>query len=135
MNIEKIRGIRPEGIQQNKKPGLKPDLGGPSFKETLNKQLQQTPGLKDAQPTKGIQFSNHAVERLRSRGIQMGPEQMDRLSEAVGRAKGKGSQNSLVLMDNMAMIVSVKNNTVVTVMNQDGMKDHVFTNIDSTVLA
>ncbi|UXR64266.1 hypothetical protein EZJ49_14455 [Bdellovibrio bacteriovorus] len=119
-----------------------PDLaGGPSFKETLNQVggvppqnlgQMQPPGLNKA--IEGIKFSNHAIERMRTRGISYSPEDLTRISEAVTRAAAKGSKDSLILMDNSALIVSVKNNTIVTVMDKNALKENVFTNIDSTVV-
>jgi flagellar operon protein len=59
---------------------------------------------------------------------------MGRLSEAVSRAAAKGSKDTLVLMNDSALIVSVKNKTVVTVMDKTALKENVFTNIDSTIV-
>ncbi|WP_347359262.1 TIGR02530 family flagellar biosynthesis protein, partial [Bdellovibrio sp.] len=119
-----------------------PDLaGGPSFQETLNQVggvkpqnlgQMQPPGL--AKAVEGVKFSNHAIERMRTRGINYSPEDISRLSEAVSRAAAKGSKDSLILMNESALIVSVKNNTVVTVMDKNALKENVFTNIDSTVV-
>ena len=47
----------------------------------------------------------------------------------------KGGRESLVLVDRMAFVVSVKNRTVITAVDQAGMRDQVFTNIDSAVLS
>ena len=118
-----------------------PNLGtGPSFKETLNdvggvkpqNMGQITPGL--AKAPEGVKFSNHAIERMRTRGISYSPEDISKLSDAISRAAAKGSKDSLVLMNDSALIVSVKNNTVVTVMDKNALKENVFTNIDSTVV-
>jgi flagellar operon protein len=81
-----------------------------------------------------VKFSNHAVERMRSRGISYSPEQMEKIENAIQKASAKGAKNTLLLTDNSAMIVSVKDSTVVTVMDRNSMKDNVFTNIDSTVM-
>jgi flagellar operon protein len=37
-------------------------------------------------------------------------------------------------MNNLALVVSVKNRTVITAMDGSNMKDNVFTNIDSAVI-
>ncbi len=116
--------------------------GGPTFKDTLDK-LQQAhlqggltnhPPPNGLQTTSGIKFSNHAVERMRTRGVNFTKEQMDKLGNAVQKAAAKGSKDSLVLMDDTALIVSVKNNTVVTVVDKSSLKENVFTNIDSTIV-
>ncbi len=84
--------------------------------------------------TEQLKFSGHAIERMKSRGISFAPEEMKNIQEAVGKAANKGSKDTLVLSGESALIVSVKNNTVVTVMDKAQMKDNVFTNIDSTIV-
>lgn len=84
--------------------------------------------------TEGLKFSKHAGERLEERNITLSNEQMKRLEEATVRADEKGIKESLMLMDNMAFIVNVKNSTVITAMDQTDNKDNVFTNIDGAVI-
>jgi flagellar operon protein len=60
---------------------------------------------------------------------------MERLSSAVQKAASKGARDALVIVDDSAMIVSVKNNKIVTVIDKNMLKENVFTNIDSTVFA
>lgn len=109
--------------------------GGPSFQETLAG-LEKTQDLKKplGVPQDGLKFSNHAIERMRSRGVNFTPEQMGKLESAVKKAAEKGGRDSLVLMNDTAVIVSVKNNTVVTVVDKASLKENVFTNIDSTIV-
>lgn len=82
-----------------------------------------------------LKFSAHAVDRMKSRGISFAPDMMKGIENAVSRAASKGSRDTLVLAGDNALIVSVKNNTVVTVMDKNAMRENVFTNIDSTVIA
>lgn len=83
----------------------------------------------------GIQFSKHATKRLEERGLDMDAGRMARLERAVGQAEAKGSKDSLILLDELALVVSVQNRTVVTAMDEQSSKEHVFTNIDSVVFA
>ncbi|MBC7526883.1 MAG: flagellar protein [Chthonomonadaceae bacterium] len=83
----------------------------------------------------GVKFSAHAQTRLQSRQISLQASHLDRLDGAVQRAQSKGSRDALVLMDDLAMVVSVLNKTVVTVVDRDNLKGNVFTNIDSAVIA
>ena len=141
MDIKRIQGF--ENVIQPTGPSTTGPLGnGPSFKDTLS-QIGQTSTPTAGQEhlssalkniADGVKFSNHAVERMRSRGISFKPEDMGRLNEAVGRAAAKGSKDSLILMNDSALIVSVKNKTVVTVMDKTALKENVFTNIDSTIV-
>ncbi len=80
-----------------------------------------------------LKFSAHALGRLQSRGINLTEEKLAQISAAVGRAEAKGARESLLVMDDLALIVSIANRTVITVMDGASMKENVFTNIDSAV--
>jgi flagellar operon protein len=82
-----------------------------------------------------IRFSRHAAERMSSRGISLDSGKLSKLDAAVNAAGSKGARESLVLMDELALVVSVKNRTVITAMSSDETKGNVFTSIDSTVIA
>lgn len=81
-----------------------------------------------------IQFSKHALQRAQERGIPLTNDLMNSLEKAVASASAKGSKSTLVLGQDAAFVVSVKNGTVVTVVDRANMQNNVFTNIDSTVL-
>ena len=83
----------------------------------------------------GLKFSAHAATRMSSRQIAMTPELMGKLEKAVEGAANKGARESLVLMKNCAFIVNIPNRTVVTAMDGESLKQNIFTNIDSAVLA
>ena len=114
--------------------------GKVSFKEALGEALKTGETVVPAKVATAkveppqLKFSNHAIERMSSRGISYTPQDLTRLGEAVQKAAAKGSKDTLVLMDHSALIVSVKNNTVVTVMDKNALKENVFTNIDSTIV-
>lgn len=83
----------------------------------------------------GVKFSRHAVDRMNSRGVQLNPTQIQRLEQALARVEAKGGRDSLVMIDDAALVVSVRNQTVVTVVDREHLKDNIFTNIDSAVFA
>ncbi|MBW4839130.1 MAG: flagellar biosynthesis protein [Paenibacillaceae bacterium] len=93
---------------------------GTNFKEMLEDRL--------------VHFSNHAVKRLEQRGIELQPEQLNKIESAIDSAAAKGAKDSLILLKDMALIVNVNNRTVVTAMDGSSMKDNVFTQIDSAVI-
>jgi flagellar operon protein len=144
MDIKKVSSF--ESLVQPEKAGNQGKLqnppGAPSFADTLNGLQNKMPqsvksgGLPNAaqQAQEAIKFSNHAVERMQTRGISFNKTDLERLNEAVSKAANKGSKDTLVLMNDSALIVSVKNKTVVTVMDQAALKENVFTNIDSTIV-
>ena len=85
--------------------------------------------------TEELKFSAHAESRLKSRNIEVTPDIMGKLEKAVEGAENKGARDSLILVKNLAFIVNIPNKTVITAMDGDSIKDNVFTNIDSTVIA
>jgi flagellar operon protein len=91
--------------------------------------------LRDTAGTKPVTFSKHAVQRLERRNLAVDQTVLQRLQDGVDRAAGKGARDAVVLVDDTAFVVSVSNRTVVTAVGRDQMKDHVFTNIDSAVIA
>lgn len=82
----------------------------------------------------GVKFSQHALSRLQSRNIQLSATDLAKIDNAVKKADEKGAKESLLLLNNVALVVSIKNKTVITAMNGASMKDNVFTNIDSAVI-
>jgi flagellar operon protein len=99
---------------------------GPSFADTL---------AQAGDAAGGLSFSKHALARVERRGIELDQGTLGRLSQGVQRAASKGSRDSLVLVDGTAFVVSVSNRTVITAVGSEHMKDNVFTNIDSAVIA
>lgn len=93
--------------------------GGPAFADILADRLK---------------LSGHAQTRLQSRNIELDSAAWDRVVGGVERAAQKGSRESLVMVDDVALVVSVKNRTVITAVDRAQLKDNVFTNIDSAVI-
>lgn len=81
-----------------------------------------------------VLFSKHAAERLNGRNISMTADQLERVESAIDKAKEKGIKDSLVLVDNLALVVNIKNRTVITAMDENSRKENVFTNIDGAVI-
>ncbi len=101
----------------------RPGAGGPQFADHL------------AKAAPAVRFSNHALQRIERRGIDMSPEVTARLDAGVMRAAQKGAREALVLVDGTAFVVGVQARTVVTAVDPASMREHVFTNIDSAVIA
>jgi flagellar operon protein len=105
--------------------GAAPAAPGPSFADVLAGQTAV------GTPT----FSKHAIERLTRRGVELDSTTLGRLTDGIQRAAGKGARNSVVFVDGTAYVASVQNNTVITAVTPEAMRSHVFTNIDSAVIA
>ena len=102
---------------------------GPTEKIQFDRMLQQ------ARDKAGeLRFSTHALERMSQRGIELSADDLEKMKGAVQTAAEKGSRSSLVLLDERAFIISVANRTVITALDEEGMKDQVVTEIDSAII-
>lgn len=109
------------------KPAQEPGRGEPrgSFQGIFEQELSKAETLK---------FSGHAQERLSSSRLKLTDEDLAKLHDAVQRAAQKGARESLILLRDMALVVSIKNRTVITAIDGQRMKENIFTNIDSAVI-
>jgi flagellar operon protein len=123
------RASKPGGTQANGASG------GPErpFADVLASLSAQN--AQGAKGVEGLRFSKHALQRVERRGVSIDASTLRRLNEGVGRAASKGSRDSVVLIDGTAFVVSIASKTVLTAVPQQNMKDQVFTNIDSAVIA
>ena len=109
-------------------PTVTPAQGGATFGKVLQDQLS----AQAAQA--GVKFSGHAQTRLASRNISFSGEDIAKLGSAITRAASKGARESLMLMDQAALVVSVPNRTVITAVDKSSLKENIFTNIDSAMI-
>lgn len=112
----------------SKNSSVASESSGVSFEEIL-KQKQ------DVTENSELKFSKHASMRLEDRHISLSQEQSERLETGVLKASEKGMNESLVIVDSLAFIVSVPNKTVVTAVDQTESDGNIFTNIDGAVIA
>lgn len=104
--------------QQQKQPET-------SFKELLEQKISEE---------SRIEFSKHAVNRVVERNVDVSSAKLERLNKGVQMAEEKGLKEPLILVDSTAYVVNLKNNKVVTVVSDEGLKGAIFTNIDGTVM-
>lgn len=97
---------------------------------SFQKVLQQ----KALQDTGNLKFSKHCLGRLADRNIELTGSQLERLENGTKKAEQKGIRDSLVIVDQLAFIVNVPNQTVVTAMDSTETEDNIFTNINGAVI-
>ena len=112
-----VAPVRPHGV-----PVQIPPTGTGSFRDVLR--TTSAP----------LKFSAHAQQRLASRNIQLSQEDVAKMNAMADKAAAKGAKQSLFMMRDTAMVVSIQNRTVITAVDQSSMKDNVFTNIDSAAI-
>ncbi|MBC7963453.1 MAG: flagellar protein [Steroidobacteraceae bacterium] len=126
--------IDPIFIPNPVQPGRidRPQQQKPVSGQTSNSPFAQV--LDQKLPSQGVKFSQHAQDRLRARNITFSAADLANLEGAVNSVAQKGGKESLVMMGDSALVVSVRNRTVVTAMDKTQMRGNVFTNIDSAVI-
>ncbi|MGD0474084.1 MAG: TIGR02530 family flagellar biosynthesis protein [Candidatus Velthaea sp.] len=117
-----IAPARPPGT-----PVTIPPSGATPFRDVLRDTAAATAGTS-------LKFSAHAMQRLESRNIKLTTDDVARMNAMADKAAAKGAKQSLFLMNDVAMVVSIKNRTVITAVDHDSMKENVFTNIDSAAI-
>lgn len=155
-NVTSIPGqnrLESERIEKKKPDGVKSDFDK-VFDQTMDQPLDETRNLnvgktedkpsslgktaglmKDLGSIKQpLKFSAHASQRLLERKIQIDAATMSRVTDAIDRAEAKGIEDTLVLTNDAALIVNVKNRTVITAMDKQSLTGNVFTNIDGAVI-
>ena len=122
--IRKITELQRLAAEQIDRKSAQP-IGSPGFDQALAEQIK-----KGGQ----VSFSNHAIQRLQKRNIDFNSDHMERLNQAVSKLSEKGAKESLVMIDDMALVVGIKHKTVITAMDRESMKGNVITNIDSAII-
>jgi flagellar operon protein len=98
---------------------------GPSFEEVLSQVKKQESGVK---------FSKHASQRLEERNIVLSQGDLNKITDAIERADGKGIKDALIIMDNKQFVANIKNKTVITASTNEQLREQIFTNIDGAVI-
>jgi len=119
-----VSAVRPAGV-----PVQIPPTTGPGFRDVLQSTTTTSTGSVG-----GLKFSAHAMQRLASRNITLTQDDVNRMNAMADKAAAKGAKQSLFMMNDVAMVVSIKNRTVITAVDADSMKENVFTNIDSAAI-
>ena len=129
------------GVSEGRKSPGENSVQKGEFDESLKQALRsQNPsevrgaGSSLQQVSQGLKFSAHATQRLRERQIQFDQDTLARMNDAINKADAKGVQDTLVLTDKAALIVSVPSRTVITAMDRNNLTGNVFTNIDGAVI-
>lgn len=105
--------------------GGKTGESGQSFAIALDEARKQA---------KQVSFSRHAVERLESRRLDLSEQDLAKLDDTVEKMAHKGARESLIYLNDIALVVSVANRKVITAMDGSSARENIFTNIDSAAI-
>ena len=90
--------------------------------------------LQKAQAKERVSFSGHALQRLQERNLSFSEKDLDKLDTTVTKLQEKGAREALVYLNDVALVVSIANRTVITAMDGNSAKDNIITNIDSAAI-
>jgi flagellar operon protein len=127
-NVTSLPGSKGVGQAESQQPKKQEGTKG-EFDHVLEKTQLDLDKVK--QPLK---MSAHAAQRLQERKIALDPTTMAKVNDAIDKAAAKGVEDTLVITDKAALIVSVKNRTVITALDKGSLSGNVFTNIDGAVI-
>ena len=116
--VNNINRVKTEPVAQNQNVAAS---SATNFRDILGSQMGAP-----------VQFSKHAALRLDDRNISLTNDQIERVADGIGKASDKGIRDSLVLVDDVALLINIKSRTVITAMSQ--ATDNVFSNIDGAVI-
>lgn len=102
------------------------------FQAFVDEALKENQQIEHQKPESTINVSNHALKRMAQRGIELNETDMENLEEAFTTLDSKGANNSLIIYDDLSLIASIKNRTIITASKSNEMKE--VTNIDSAIL-
>ncbi len=118
--------LQEQYLKKSSKQNISVNSQGLSFEEIWKQKTGET--------SQELRFSKHAANRLADRSITLSDNQLNRLTEGAKKAGEKGIKESLVMVDQLAFIVNVPNNTVITAMDNTRADENIFTNIDGAVI-
>lgn len=81
-----------------------------------------------------LKISAHASERLQSRNINLSKDDVNSINKAIDKVQNKGAKETLILYNDLALIASVPNRTIITAMDKTSLEEKIFTNIDSAII-
>lgn len=102
------------------------------FQAFVDEALKENQQVEASKPKSSINLSNHALKRMEQRGIELNEEDMEKLEEAFASLNQKGAENSLIIYNDLSLIASVENRTIITASKTEEMRE--ITNIDSAIL-
>lgn len=119
----KIYPVEPIG-NYNSKVNIDKTTQKQNFASILNEKIKDSDSFV---------FSAHAADRLKSRNISFNEVDMKTINEGINKAEERGCKESVIFYKDTALVTSIRNRTVITVLDKNSIKGNVFTNVDSVV--
>ncbi|MBM7094178.1 flagellar protein [Bacillus sp. H-16] len=112
-----LNPLRIPSVKQNN------PLSGKAFQSYLHETLSGS-----------IKVSKHAEKRMNDRNILLSETTWSKIESKLEEAKQKGVNESLVLTTEAALVISAKNETVITAMKRKEASSQLFTGINGVII-
>lgn len=112
----------------------RPETGSPKTAGKAKGKGEEFARVFEETRTRGLTFSAHARQRLQARQINLDAAEISKLTQAVEKVAAKGGRSSLLLYKDLAFVAGVQSRTIITALDGESRKEHIFTNIDSAVI-
>jgi len=106
----------------------------PSTSQINFQDILQSASKREKDKCREVAFSGHAQNRLQERNINLSHEDLARLQSTVDKLAQKGARESLIYMQEVALVVSVTNRMVITALGKSQDTENIITNIDSAAI-
>jgi len=87
--------------------------------------------LREKLAAAGLELSAHAQRRLTSRGIRLDEQRTEKIGEVVELLASKGAREALLVLEDGALVVSVRARKVITALSLGDLRERVVTGIDA----
>ena len=127
----RVQHPMPLPVPSNQAGPSKPSEAGTNFRTLLDQTLNR-PQANNQNQNQVLKLSAHAIQRLEQRRIELGPEEIRKMENALVEVERRGGRNAVMFYKDTAFLASVANRTIITAIPLE--EDvHVLTQIDSAV--
>jgi flagellar operon protein len=124
-NINGVNGNSRVNSTQRKQNSFQQKTNRANFNQLFQQQLDNQ--------NKEVKISAHAEKRMQQRNITLSDADMQKISESMDKASAKGANDALMIYDDLLMIASVQNRTIITTFTKDQSESEIITNVDSAI--
>jgi flagellar operon protein len=124
-NINGVNGNSRVNSTQRKQNSFQQKTNRANFNQLFQQQLDNE--------NKEVKISAHAEKRMQQRNITLSDADMQKISESMDKASAKGANDALMIYDDLLMIASVQNRTIITTFTKDQSESEIITNVDSAI--
>ncbi|NLA26111.1 MAG: hypothetical protein GX878_01815 [Firmicutes bacterium] len=127
--VERVGPNKPAALPEKTRRGV-----GKTPSRALTSPVDFPQIFEEAKQSKKVTFSAHALNRLEQRKIKFCREDLQKIAEAMEKVAAKGARSPLLLYNDIALLASIPNRTIITAVDGKMEEEQIYTHIDSAVI-